>query len=65
MHYEADKNSMTLIALIVTPDVVGAGPLSDDNFQPIASFVSIAMLGNQIVVGLTFLSYGGKHMTCL
>ena len=26
------------------------------------TFVSIAMLGKGIVVGLTFLSYGGKHV---
>ena len=30
----------------------------------ITSFVSIAMLGNEIVVGVTFLRKGGKHMTC-
>ena len=51
------------VTCFVTPDVVGAGLLSD-NFQPISSFVSIAMLGNKIVVGLTFFSYGWKHVTC-
>ena len=30
----------------------------------IASFVSIAIIGNEIVVSWTFLSYGGNHVTC-
>ena len=38
---------------------------SDNNFQPSTSFVSLAILGNEIVVGLTFLCYGGNHMTLL
>ena len=53
------------VTCLVTPDVVGAGQLGDNNFQPIASFVSIAVLGNEIVVGLTFLiSYRKKRVTC-
>ena len=52
------------VTCLVTPDVVGLG-LPSDNFQPIASFVSIAMLGNEILVGVTFLRYGGKRVTCL
>ena len=52
------------VTCLVTPDVVGLGLPSDNNFQPITSFVSIAMLGNEIVVGVTFLGYGGKHVTC-
>ena len=46
------------VTCLVTLDVVGIGLLSDDNFQP--SFFSIAMLGNEILVNLTFLSYGGQ-----
>ena len=44
---------------------MGLGLPSDNNFQPIASFVSSAMLGNEKVVGVTFLGYGEKHVTCL
>ena len=58
------KTRSNIPTCLVTPDVVGAGPPSDNKFQPIASFVSIAMLGNENVVGLTFLSYGRKHVTC-
>ena len=42
-------------------DVLGFGLPSDNNFQPITSFASIALLGNEIVVGVTLLGYGGKH----
>ena len=52
------------VTCLVTQDVVGLGLPSDNNFQPITSFVSIAMLGKEIVVGVTFLRYSGKHMTC-
>ena len=46
-------------------DVLGLGLPSDNNFQPITSFVSLALLGNEeIVVGVTLLGYGGKHVTC-
>ena len=38
---------------------MGLGLPSDNNFQPITSFVSIAMLGNEIVVGV--LGYGLKR----
>ena len=41
-------------------DVVGVGLPSFNNFQPITSFVSIAMPCNEIVVGVTFLRYRGK-----
>ena len=51
------------VTYLVTLDVVGVGLRSDNKFQPITSLVSIAMLGNEIVVGVTFLRYGGKHMT--
>ena len=46
-------------------DVLGLGlPVpSDNNFQPSTSFVSLALLGNKIVVGVTLLGYGRKHMT--
>ena len=53
------------ITCLVTLDVVGVGLPSDNNFQPITSFVSIAMLGNVIVVDVTFLGYGGKCVTRL
>ena len=52
------------VTCLVTPDVVDVGLFSDNNFQPIASFVSIAMLGNEITVGSTFLGYSGNHVTC-
>ena len=45
-------------------DVLGLGLPSDNNFQPITSLVSLAMLGNKIVVSVTLLGYGGKHATC-
>ena len=41
-------------------DVLGLGLPSDNNFQPIASFVSLEMLGNEIVVGVTLLGYDGE-----
>ena len=37
---------------------------SDNNFQPITRFVSLEMLGNEIVVGVTLHEYGGKPVTC-
>ena len=40
---------------------MGLGLPSDNNFQPITRFVSVAMLGNEIVVGVTLHGYGGKH----
>ena len=46
------------VIFIVTP-----GLPSDNNFQPITRFVSIALLGNEILVGETLHGYGGKHMT--
>ena len=52
------------VIFIATPDVVWLGLTSDNHFQPITRFVSIAMLGNEIVVGVTFHGYGGKHVTC-
>ena len=53
------------VTCLVTPDVVGVVLHSDNNnFQPITRFVSLAMLGNEIVVSVTFLRYGGKHATC-
>ena len=52
------------VTCLVTPDVVGLGLPSDNNFQPITSLVSIAILGNEIVVGVTFLRNDGKHVTC-
>ena len=45
-------------------DVLGLGLLSDNNFQPITSFDSLALLGNEIVVSVSLLGYGGKHVTC-
>ena len=45
-------------------DVVGLGLPSDNNFQLITRFVSIALLGNKIVVSVTLHGYGGKHVTC-
>ena len=45
-------------------DVLGLGLPSDNNFQPISSFVSLALLSNEIVVGVTLLGYGGKYVTC-
>ena len=45
-------------------DVLGLGLHSDDNFQPISSFASLEMLGNEIVVDVTLLEYGRKHVTC-
>ena len=45
-------------------DVLGLGLLSDNNFQPIICFVSLELLGNEIVVGVTLLGYGAKHVTC-
>ena len=45
-------------------DVFGLGLPSDNNFQPITSFVSLELLGNEIVVGVTLLGYGRKHVTC-
>ena len=47
------------VSCILTQDVVGLGLPSDNNFQPTTSFVSLAMLGTKIVVGVTFLRYGG------
>ena len=35
------------VTCLVTPDVVDVDLLSDNNFQPITSFVSIEMLGNE------------------
>ena len=46
------------VTCLVALDVVGVG-------LRITSFVSIAMLGNEIVVGSTFLRYDGNHVTCL
>ena len=45
------------VTCLVTSDVAGLGLPSVNIFQPITSFVSIAMLGNEIVVGVTFLGY--------
>ena len=45
-------------------NVLGLGLPSDNNFQPTTSFVSQALLGNEIVGGVTLLGYGGKHVTC-
>ena len=50
--------------LLSNPDVLGVGPISDNNFQPIDSFVSLAMLGDEIVVRLTSLTHGWNHVTC-
>ena len=44
-------------------DVFGLGLPSDNNFQPITSFVSLALLGNKIMVGVTLLGYGRKQVT--
>ena len=44
------------VIFIVTPDVGGLGLPT--------RFVSIAMLGNEIVVAVTLDEYGGKHVTC-
>ena len=44
-------------------DVLGLGLPIDNSFQPIISVVSLALLGNEIVVGVTLLGYGGKHVT--
>ena len=52
------------VTCLVTPDFVGLGLLIDNNFQPIISFVPKAMLDIEIVVGVTFLGYGEKFMTC-
>ena len=51
------KYDVTCLVL-VTPDVVSVGLLRDNNYicQPITCLVSIAMLGNKLIVGLTFLS---------
>ena len=38
------------VNVVLLTYLLGAGPLSDNNFQPIASFVLIAMLGNEMVV---------------
>ena len=58
------EESMTSCIFIVTPDVVGLGLPSDNNFQPITRFVSIALLGNEIIVDVTLHGYGEKHGTC-
>ena len=58
--YSRRKHDVTSL---LTTDAVGLGLPSDNNFQPVTSFVSIAMLGNDIVVGVTFLGYGGKRVT--
>ena len=42
---------------------MGLGVPSDGNFKPITSFVSLSLLGNEIVVGVTLLGYGRKHVT--
>ena len=34
------------VIFLLTPDVVGLGLPNDNNFQPVTSFVSITMLGN-------------------
>ena len=52
------------VIFIVTPDVVGLGLPNDNNFQPITRFVSIALLGNEIIVSVILHGYGGKHETC-
>ena len=46
------------VSCLVTSDVVGVGLPSD------RQAVSIPMLGNEIVVGVTFLTYGGNHGIC-
>ena len=40
------KHDVTCLVIL---DVVGLGLPNDNNFQPITSFVSIVMLGNEIV----------------
>ena len=45
-------------------DILGLGLPGDNNFQPTSSFVSLALLGSEIVVSVTLLGYGGKHVTC-
>ena len=37
------------VTCLITPDVLGVGPLSDNNYQA-ASFVSMTMLGNGAVI---------------
>ena len=54
--YSQRKHDVTCLVTPEWPDVMG--------FQPITSFVSIAMLGIELVVGVTFRGYGGKHVTC-
>ena len=41
VEYWCDSRKKLENTCLVTPDVVGAGPLSDNNFLSIASFVSI------------------------
>ena len=61
--YSRRKHDVTCL---VTLDIVGVGLSSDNNFQPITSFVSnaTALLCNEILLGVTFLRYDGKHVTC-
>ena len=60
-NYSRRKHDVTCL---ITPDVVGLDLPCDNNFQLITSFVFIAMLGNKIIVGVTFLRNGGKQVTC-
>ena len=62
MHWKISKKAWR--HLPGNTDVYGLDLLSDNNFQPITSFVSIDLLGNEIVVGVTLLGYSGKHVTC-
>ena len=41
-------------------DVLGLGLPKDNNFQSITSFVSLALLGNEIVVSVTLFGKAGN-----
>ena len=65
MRCDAGILEKSMTSLGCCGDVVGLGQPSD-NFQPITRFVSIALLGNEIVVSVTLLGYDWKHVTrCL
>ena len=45
-------------------DILGLGLPSDNNFQPITSFVSLALLWQRDSGRCNLLGYGRKHVTC-
>ena len=52
------------VTCLVTPDVVGVGLRSDNHFFSANYKLKLsltAMLGNEIVDGVTFLRYGGNQ----